>query len=81
MIREVISTEKTVKLLESNNTLVLVVDIDDNKTTIKRDVEKSFGVKVEKVNTLITSKGEKKAYVKLTSEFKASEVAQKIGIL
>ncbi|AEB96067.1 MAG: 50S ribosomal protein L23 [Metallosphaera sp.] len=81
MIRESISTEKSVRLLESNNTLVLIVDRDDNKTTVKREVEKTFNVKVEKVNILITPNGEKKAYVKLSPEFKASDIAQKLGIL
>ncbi|ABP94270.1 MULTISPECIES: 50S ribosomal protein L23 [Metallosphaera] len=81
MIKESISTEKSVRLLESNNTLVLVVDREDNKATIKSEVEKAFGVKVEKVNVVITPRGEKKAYVKLAPEYKASEIAQKLGIL
>ena len=37
-------------------------------------------VKVEKVNTLITMKGEKKAYVKLKPEYDASEIAARLGL-
>ncbi|RLE51058.1 MAG: 50S ribosomal protein L23, partial [Candidatus Methanomethylicota archaeon] len=44
-------------------------------------IEKLFDVKVVKVNTLITPKGEKKAYIKLAPEFKASDIATRLGIL
>jgi large subunit ribosomal protein L23 len=36
---------------------------------------------VDKVNVLISPHGEKKAFVKLKPEFKASDVAIKLGIL
>jgi len=38
-------------------------------------------VVVEKVNVVITSKGEKKAFVKLHPDYKAVDVAIKLGIL
>ncbi|MEM4671831.1 MAG: 50S ribosomal protein L23, partial [Desulfurococcaceae archaeon] len=38
-------------------------------------------VKVAEVKTLITPKGEKKAYVKLHPEYKATEVATRLGIM
>jgi large subunit ribosomal protein L23 len=38
-------------------------------------------VKVDKVTMLITPQGQKKAFVKLKPEFKASDVAIKLGIL
>jgi large subunit ribosomal protein L23 len=47
---------------------------------IKNAVEQLYEVKVEKVNTLITPRGEKKAFVTLKPEFKASELAVKLGI-
>ncbi|AWR99409.1 50S ribosomal protein L23 [Metallosphaera hakonensis] len=81
MIRESISTEKSVRLLDSSNTLVIIVDRNDNKSTIKRNVEKTFGVKVEKVNVTITPRGEKKAYIRLSPEYKASEIAQKLSTI
>jgi large subunit ribosomal protein L23Ae len=40
-----------------------------------------YQVKVEKVNTLIRPDARKKAFIKLTSEFEALDVAYKIGIL
>jgi len=76
-----LQTEKAIRLIEQNNTLTFIVDRHANKKQIKEAVEKLFNVKVEKVNTLITSRGEKKAYVKLAKEYSAAEVAAKLGIL
>ncbi|HDI31711.1 MAG TPA: 50S ribosomal protein L23, partial [Thermofilum sp.] len=73
-------TEKTVFLVEKNNTLTFIVDIRANKKQIKDAVEKLYGVKVVKVNTLITPRGEKKAYVKLSKEYNAVDVAARIGM-
>lgn len=80
ILRPVVS-EKALSLIESNNTLTFIVDLRANKLRIKEAVEKLFDVKVEKVNTLITPKGEKKAFVKLKPEHKASDIAVKLGIL
>jgi len=76
-----IASEKAVAMIERENKLVFIVHRKANKHTIKRAVEKAFDVKVEKVRTLITPQGIKKAYVKLKPEFKASDVAAKLGIL
>lgn len=81
IIREFLSTEKAIKLIESQNTLVVIVDKNATKKDIKNEIEKTLNVKVRKVNTLITPQGEKKAYVKLEPEFKASDIAHKLGIL
>lgn len=81
IIKRSLATEKTLSLVEKNNTLVFIVDLKATKGEIREAVEKLFGVKVERVNTLITMKGEKKAYVKLKPEFKASEVATRLGLI
>ena len=73
-------TEKAVAMIENENKLTFIVDRRATKTDIKRAVEAMFEVKVEKVNTLITMRGEKKAYVKLKPEYSASEVAARIGL-
>ncbi len=74
-------TEATTKILETENKLVFIVNIKASKKDIKRAIEELYDVKVEKVNVTITPKGEKKAFVKLRPEFKASDVAIKLGIL
>ncbi len=73
-------TEKAVAMIENENKLTFIVDKRATKGDIKRAVEEMFNVKVEKVNTLITMRGEKKAYVKLKPEYSASEVAARIGL-
>jgi large subunit ribosomal protein L23 len=40
-----------------------------------------FDVKVESVNTSISPKGVKKAYIKLTPKYKAVDVATKLGMI
>jgi large subunit ribosomal protein L23 len=74
-------TEKTIRLLETQNTLTFIVDRRANKKQIKEAIEKLFNVKVEKVRTLITPRNEKKAYVKLAKEYNAEEIAGKLGII
>lgn len=80
VVKRVYITQDTVSLIESENKLVFIVDLKADKHMIKNAVEQLYNVKVEKVNTLITSRGEKKAFVKLKPEYKASELAVKLGI-
>jgi len=74
-------TEKALLLIERENTITFIVDRKATKNDIKYAIEKLFDVKVERVNTLITPRGEKKAYIKLAPEYKASEIAMKLGLL
>jgi len=74
-------TESASLMVERDNKLIFVVNLKAGKNDIKRAVEELYEVKVCKVNLLITPQGEKKAFVKLTPEFKASDVAIKLGIL
>ncbi|MGC9112493.1 50S ribosomal protein L23 [Acidilobus sp.] len=81
IILRAVMSEKAMSLMEKANTLVLIVARDANKPEIKRAVESLLGVRVQSVNTLITPTGEKKAYVRLSSEYKASDVAAKLGLI
>lgn len=73
-------TEDAVNLIENENRLTFIVSLRANKSLIKKAVEELYAVKVEKVNVLVTPKGLKKAFVKLTPEYKASDLAIKLGI-
>lgn len=75
------SSESAIKTIEDNNTLVFIVHKRANKRSIKQAIEQLYRIKIKKVNTLITTGGEKKAYVKLTSDLDALDVANKIGIM
>ncbi|MDR2708254.1 MAG: 50S ribosomal protein L23 [Nitrososphaerota archaeon] len=74
-------TESASVMVEKDNKLIFIVNLKADKADIKKAVEELYAVKVSKVNLQITNQGTKKAYVKLTDEFKASDVAIKLGIL
>jgi large subunit ribosomal protein L23 len=80
-IRYPVMTEVTSRLLEAENKLVFMVSKNATKRDIKRAVEELYDVTVDSVNSMITAQGEKKAFVRLSSEFSAADVAIKLGIL
>ena len=74
-----LSTEKAVRLMEMDNVLTFIVDIKAKKPEIKQAVEKQFNVKVLKINTLI-QRGVKKAYLTLSPDTPARDVATSLGL-
>lgn len=81
VIKFPLTTESAMKKVEENNTLVFIVALTSNKKQIKDAVKKLYDIKADKVNTLIRPDGQKKAYVKLTTDYDAADVANKIGII
>jgi len=75
-----ITTEKAVRLIELNNTLVVEVDRRDSKTDIKKEFEEMFNVKVDSINTFIRL-NKKYAYVKLNAKNPAIDIATKVGMI
>lgn len=67
--------------MEAENKLVFVITKASKKQDVKKAVEELFKVKVEKVNTYIDRKGNKKAYVKLSADTPAIDVATKMGLM
>jgi large subunit ribosomal protein L23 len=80
-IRYPVMTEVTSRILETENKLVFIVNKNAKKRDIKMAVEELYDVVVDRVNSTITPEGEKKAFVKLTSDYKAADIAIKLGIL
>ncbi len=76
-----VMTESTTRLIEEANKLVFIVNLKAGKIDVKSAVEELYEVEVSKVNILVTPKGEKKAFVKLYPEYKAADIAVKLGIL
>lgn len=74
-------TEKSITMIERENKIAFVVDRKANKKKIKEAFEKVFEVKVDKISTQINLQGEKKAFIKLKPEFKAADIAVKLGIV
>merc|ERR1719421_296006 len=81
VIRCPVTTESAMKKIEEINTLVFLVDIQADKRQIKEAVKQMYDVQCAKVNTLIRPDGQKKAYVHLTQDYDALDVANRIGII
>ena len=81
VIKYPLTTESAMKKIEDNNTLVFIVDTKANKRQIKQAVTSMHDIQCQKVNTLIRPDGQKKAYVRLTNDYDALDVANKIGII
>ena len=75
-----ITTEKTVKIIEIDNTLVFEVNRNLNKKDIKKEFEKMFNVKVINIRTHI-QKNKKIAYIRLDKKNPAIDIATKLGIM
>ncbi|RKP00476.1 hypothetical protein CXG81DRAFT_26831 [Caulochytrium protostelioides] len=81
VIRYPLNTEPAMKCVEKHNTIVFICDVRANKHHIKKAVKAQYNVGVHKVNTLIRPDGLKKAFVRLTPDCDALDVASKIGLL
>lgn len=81
IIKYPVSTEKAIRLMESDNSLVFVVDMRSNKIQIKKAVEEMFKVKVISVRTCITQNAEKRAYVRFGEDTPAIDIATKLGLM
>ena len=71
-----ITTEKTMAIAQSGNKVVFKVKNDANKVQIKQAVEKIFGVKVLRVNTINVKPKYKRVgrYAGTTSRYKKAIV-------
>jgi len=74
-------TEKSIRLMDSENKLVFYVERTAKKAEIKKAIEEGYDVKIVKINTMITNKGMKKAYVKLAEDNPAIDLATKLGMM
>merc|ERR1719213_923209 len=81
ILKAPLTTESAMKKIEEINTLVFLVDIKATKHKIKEAVKQMYDVQCAKVNTLIRPDGQKKAYVHLTQDYDALDVANRIGII
>ena len=80
MILKPITSEKAVKMIDLDNTLIFVTNLNETKESIKKEVEKIFKVKVEKVRISVRS-NKKYAYVKFAKENPAIDIATKLGMI
>ena len=81
IIKYPLSTEKSIRLMESENKLVFVVDKKAKKNDIKKAIEEMFKVTVDSVRTFNSFKGEKRAYVKFSEKNPAIDIATQLGLM
>jgi large subunit ribosomal protein L23 len=81
VIKHPLSTEKSLRLMESENKLIFAVDDRATKAEIKSAIEGLFKVKVVKVNTYLSHKGIKRAYVKFSDDTPAIDIATNLGLM
>ena len=73
-------TEKAVKMMETENKLLFVVERKSRKKEIKKEFEETFDTKIKSINIQIR-KNQKIAFIKLKEENAALNVATKLGIM
>ncbi len=74
-------TEKVTGMIDSDNTLEFLVSMKAIKPQIKKALKELYDVDIISVRTMITSRGNKKAIVKLAGEGTANELATRLGLL
>ncbi|MBS3071808.1 50S ribosomal protein L23 [Candidatus Pacearchaeota archaeon] len=80
MILVPVTTEKAVKLIDLENTILVQTDRQIRKEEIKKEMEKIFSVKVKNIRTFIRN-NKKYAYVRLAKENPAIDIATKLGMI
>jgi len=80
MILRPVTSEKAVKMMDIDNTLLFETERRATKTEIAKEVEKIFSVKVKKVRTSIKA-NKKFAFVKLNKANPAIDIATRLGMI
>ena len=81
IFKQPVSSERFYKKMETENTVIFYVDPKANKVSIKKAFQDAFNVTPQRVNTMVTPGGKKKAYIKIPKTNEASEIANKIGLI
>lgn len=80
VIKYPLATEKSIRLMESENKLIFVVDNAATRADVKKAIEIVFKANVDKVNIYVM-KGLKRAYVKFSKENPAIDIATNLGLM
>lgn len=81
VIKYPLATEKSIRLMESENKLIFVVDRRATKHDIKKAIEETFKAKVDDVKTYNAPTGEKKAFIKFNRSTPAIDIATSLGLM
>ncbi|MCL5009369.1 MAG: 50S ribosomal protein L23 [Candidatus Parvarchaeota archaeon] len=83
-IKDIISVqsgEKATRLMQTENKISVVVSKSSNRVSIRKEIEKIFDVKVDKINIINKMSGERIAIIKLKPESNAMDLATKLGVV
>ncbi len=80
MLLKPVTSEKAVKLIDLENTLLFKLERDASKPEIKKEVEMLFSVKVDRIRTHMRGNS-KYAFVRLAKTNPAIDVATKLGMI
>jgi len=80
MTMKPITSEKAVRLIELENTLIFEVDRRQKKEEIKKEFEEIFKVKAEKIRVNI-KRNKKFVYIKVEKKTPAIDIATKLGMI
>jgi ribosomal protein L23 len=75
-----ITSEKAVRMIDLDNTLLFEAPRLARKAEIQKEFESLFSVKVEKIRTFVR-KNRKYAYIRLKKENPAIDIATKLGMI
>jgi len=81
IIKYPVASEKAIRAMEAENKLLFRVDMKATKPEIKKACELMFHGKVTGVRTLMTTAGEKRAFVTFSKETPAIDIATQLGLL
>ena len=81
IVKNPLSTEKSIRMMESHNTLIFEVDKKATKEAIKNEIQDFFKAKVLSVRTRIGPDAQKRAYVQFSMETPAIDIATKLGLI
>lgn len=81
IIKYPLSTEKSIRMMESENKLLFVVDKKATRKDVKAAIETMFKAKVMSVRTFIDKTGNKRAYIQFSPETPAIDLATKLGLM
>ncbi len=76
-----VSSEKAIRMLESDNVISFVVDMRATRSRVKKEIESKFKVKVKDLRIMISPEGKKRAYITLEKNYPAIDIATQLGLM
>lgn len=76
-----VATEKAVGMIEKGNVIEYIVDMRASKTEVRKEFERIFAVKIDRIGIVHTPDNRKKAIIKIGKEFKASDIALRLKLI